>query len=207
MTPLLTAGLAQPPLDPSPDEASSLLRRELLHPAYHDRDVLQQILDWIDRLVTGVVDAAAGTPPLSTFAAMIAFLLLALALGALVSRARRTARRARAGSVLPTGRTLTAAELRARAERALAEGRAEDAVVEGFRALTVRQVERGLLEDRPGATAHEVAAALGTAHPEQRPLVDGTASLFDEVRYGDRPASAAQARRVLDLDDALAGRS
>jgi len=203
----LVRALAEPPLDPSPDDAGSLLRRELLHPAYHDRDVLQQILDRIDRLVTGVVDAAAGTPPLSTFAAMVAFLLLALALGALVSRARRTARRARDRSVLPTDRTTTAAELRARAERALAEGRAAEAVVDGFRALTVRQVERGLLDDRPGATAHEVATALAAAHPEQRPLVAGTARLFDEVRYGDRPASAAQARRVLDLDEALAGRS
>ncbi len=206
MTALLAAALAEPPLDPSPEDASSLLRRELLHPAYHERDVLQQLLDWIDRLVSGAVDAASRTPPLSTFAAMLALLLLALGLGWLVSRARRTARAARDRSVLRVDRAASAAELRARAERALAEGRTEDAVVDGFRALAVRQVERGLLEDRPGATAHEVALALGAAHPGQRPQVDRTAGLFDAVRYGDRPASPAQAQDVLDLDDVLAGR-
>ena len=206
MTGLLVAALTEPPLDPSPDDASSLLRRELVHPEYHERDVLQQVLGWIDRLVNGAVDAASRTPPLSTFAAMIAFLLLALGLGWLLSRARRTARAARDRAVLPAGRALTAADLRSRAERALAEGRAEDAVVDAFRALAARQVERGLLEDRPGATAHEVAAAVGAAHPDQRPRVDGTAALFDAVRYGDRPASPAQAEGVLELDDVLAGR-
>ena len=207
MTGLLLAILTEPPLDPSPDDASSLLRRELVRPEYHDRDVLQQVLDWIDRAVEGAVDAASRTPPLSTFAAMVAFLLLALGLGWLVSRARRTARVARDRAVLPAGTTPRAADLRARAELALAEGRAEDAVLDAFRALTVRQVERGLLDDRPGATAHEVAVAVGAAHPDQRPRVDGTAALFDAVRYGDRPASPAQARAVLELDAVLAGRA
>ena len=165
MTWLLTAALvtarAEPPLDPSPDDASSLLRRELVRPEYHDRDVLQRLLDGLGRLVDGAVDAASGAPPLSTFAAMVAFLLLGLGLAWLLSRARRTARAARDRAVLPTDHRVTAAELRDRAEQALGEGRFEDAVVEGFRALAVRQVERGALEDRPGATAHEVAAALG----------------------------------------------
>ncbi|CAI9416745.1 DUF4129 domain-containing protein [Nocardioides sp. T2.26MG-1] len=206
MTWLLAAALSEPPLDPSPDDASSLLRRELVRPEYHEHDVLQQILDWVGRMVDGAVDAASGTPPLSTFAAMVAFLLLALGLGWLLSRARRTARAARDRAVLPADRTVTAADLRARAERALAEGRSEDAVVDAFRALAVRQVERGRIEDRPGATAHEVAAALGAAHPHQQPDVDRTAALFDAVRYGDRPATTAQAQGVLELDDALAGR-
>lgn len=204
---LLTAVLSDPPLDPSPDDARSLLRRELVHSEYHERDVLQQVLGWVDRLIGGALDAAAGSPPLSTLAAMVAFLLLALGLGWLLSRARRTARATRDRAVLPADRTVTAADLRTRAERALAEGRPEDAVVDGFRALAVRQVEHGRIEDRPGATAHEVAAALGAAHPRHQPDVDRTAALFDAVRYGDRPASPAQAQGVLELDDALAGRS
>ncbi len=203
----LVAAGAEPPLDLSPDDARSLLRRELVRPEYHDRDVLQQILDGIGRLVDGAVDAASGTPPLSTFAAMVAFLLLALALGWLLSRARRTARAAQDRAVLPMDRTVRATELRDRAERALGEGRFEEAVVEGFRALAVRQVERGALEDRPGATAHEVAAALGGVHIRHRQQVDRAATLFDGVRYGDRPATADQAHEVLALDDSLAGRT
>lgn len=195
-----------PPLDPSPDDASSLLRRELLHPEYHDRDLIGQVVSWLDRLVDRTVDAASQSPPLSTFAAMVVFLLLALGLGWLVSRARRTARAARERGPVLTEEVVTAAQLRARAEQALAEGRSADAVVDGFRALTVRQVERGSLDDLPGATAHEVAIALGVTHPAQRDLVDDSAALFDAVRYGDRPASPDQAARVLELDDRLAVR-
>lgn len=199
--------MTEPPLDPSGDEARSLFERELVRPEYHQRDVFQQILDWLDRLVGGTIDAAADAPPLSTFAAMVAFLLLALALGWLLTRARRTARVARGREAVLTDEIVSARELRARAEQALAEERFADAVVDGFRAIAVRQVERGLLDDLPGATAHEVAVAVGAAHPGQRQRVDSTAVLFDSVRYGDRPASAAQAVGVLELDDALAGRS
>ena len=196
-----------PPLDPSPDQARHVLERELVRPEYHRHDVLGQVLDWIDRFVNGTVDAASSTPPLSAFLAMVAFLLLALALAWLLSRARRTARAERARAVVAADEVVTAAELRRRAERALAEGRNAEAVVEGFRALAMRQVERGWLDDLPGATAHEVAAAVGAAHPGARGRVDRTALLFDEVRYGDRPASHDQAADVLALDDALAGRS
>jgi hypothetical protein len=199
--------VTEPPLDPSGDEARSLFERELVRPEYHERDLFQQLLDWIDRFVNGTINAASEAPPLSTFAAMVAFLLLAAGLGLLLSRARRTARVARSRNAVLTDETVTARELRERAERALAEDRFADAVVDGFRALAVRQVERGLLDDLPGATAHEVAVAVGAAHPGQRQRVDSTAALFDSVRYGDRPASAAQAVGVLELDDALAGRS
>jgi hypothetical protein len=198
--------LAEPPLDPSPDDASSLLRRELVHREYHERNVLEQVFDWIDRLVGGGIDAAAQAPPLSTFAAMVTFLLLALGLGWLLSRGRRTARAARVRGALLTDEVVTADELRARAERALVEGRDGDAVVDGFRALAVRQVERGAIDDLPGATAHEVALALAAVHPGQRQLVDGSAALFDSVLYGGRPASPAQAAEVLRLDDELVGR-
>ncbi|WP_051551892.1 DUF4129 domain-containing protein [Nocardioides sp. URHA0020] len=206
MSTLLRALAMEPPLDPSGDEARSLLRRELAHPDYHDRNPFDVTLDWLDRTLNGLLDGARGAPPLSTFAAIVAFLLLGLALAWLLSRARRTPRAAgRPGAVVDDS-SLTAAELRARAERALADGRNAEALVDGFRALTVRQVERGWLDDRPGATAHEVAGALATTYPGQRGRVAGSAALFDAVRYGDRPATHDQAADVLALDDALAGR-
>ncbi|GAB3200301.1 DUF4129 domain-containing protein [Nocardioides hungaricus] len=194
-------------LDPGPDEARRLLQRELVRPEYRDRSLVEEVFDWVDRLVSGAIDAATGAPPLSTFLAMVAFLLLALALAWLLSRARGTARASRDRAVVGIHEVVTAAELRRRAERALAEGRHAEAVVEGFRALAVRQVERGRLDDLPGATAHEVAAALGAAYPEAAGRVDATAVLFDAVRYGDRPATREQAVGVLELDDALGVRA
>jgi hypothetical protein len=203
---LLRAITAEPPLDPSGDEARSQLRRELVYPEYHERNVFEQVLNWLDRMVSSLIDGASKAPPLSTFAAIVAFLLLALALAWLLSRARRTPRAAERSGPVVEDVAVTAAELRSSAERALAEGRNAEALVDGFRALTVRQVERGWLDDRPGATAHEVAGALASTYPDQRTRVSGSAELFDAVRYGDRPATRDQAADVLALDDALAGR-
>jgi hypothetical protein len=202
---LLARLLLDPPLDPSPEEAESLVRRELLKPDYHDQNVLQRILSWIDRQVSRGLDAASGTPPLSAFAAMVVLVLLVGALAWLLTRARATARTERGQRSVLTDEVVSAAELRARAERAMAEERYEDAVIDAYRALAVRQVERGRLDDAPGATAHEVARALAAEYPHQRPRVDASAALFDAVLYGARRASRDQAAGVLALDDELAG--
>lgn len=194
-----------PPVEPSPDDARSWLRGELLDPEYHDRDLVQRLLTWLARQLDRGLQAASSVPPLSTFAAMLAFVLLGLALAWLLSRARRDTRAPRPEGALLTAEALTAADLRARAEAALGDDHPEQALVDGFRALAVRQVERGRLDDLPGATAHEVADALARSFPHQRPRVDQCARLFDLVRYGERPATADQARSVLALDDELAG--
>jgi hypothetical protein len=196
--------LLDPPLDPSPEEAESLLRRELLKPEYHDQNLLQRIPTWVDRQVSRGLDAASGAPPLSTFAAMVLLVLLVGALAWLLTRARATARTERGQRAVLTDEVVSAAELRARAERAFAEERYVYAVIDAYRALAVRQVERGRLDDAPGATAHEVALALAAEYPHQRPRVDASAALFDAVLYGDRPASRDQAAGVLALDDELA---
>jgi len=196
--------LGDPPLRPGADEARSLLRRELLKPEYNEQNLVQRIIARIERLLSDGIDAAAGVSALTTLAAMLVLVLLVLALVWLLSRAGRDAVRRKdgVGAVL-TDERVTAAELRARAEAALAEGRAAEALVDGFRALTMRQMERGRVDDAPGATAHEVALALESAYPEQRERVDASAARFDSVLYGDRPATADQARDVLTLDDEL----
>jgi hypothetical protein len=135
--------------------------------------------------------------------AMVIFAALVLALGWLVSRARRTARENDGKQPVLTGEVVTADELRERAEAALAAGRFEEAVVDGFRALAVRQVERGRLSDAPGATAHEVALALALEYAAAADRVHRSAGLFDAVRYGGRRATREQAASVLALDDDL----
>jgi hypothetical protein len=197
--------IVDPPLDPSADEARSWLRRELLHQDYHRANPVQELLTWLERQVGRGIDAASAAPPLSTFAAMIVLLLLLAGLAWLASRARRTARARVEPAAVLGEEAVTAAELRARAEAALAAGRHEEAVVEAFRALTARHVERGVLEESPGATAREVAGTLSSDYPDQASRVVGSAALFDLVRYGERPATREQAAGVLALDDDLAG--
>jgi hypothetical protein len=198
--------LADPPLDPTPDEARSELRRELLRPEYYEDNLIQRLLTWLERQLDKGVEAAVDLPPLQTFAAMLVAVLLFGTLVWLVSRARASARVPGGKQAVLTDEVVTAAELRARAEAALAAGRHEEALVDGFRALAARQVERGRLDDTPGATAHEVAGVLASEYPERRSRVDATAALFDSVLYGDRPASREQAADVLTLDDELAVR-
>lgn len=199
----LTARLPDPPLDPSGDEARTELRRELLHPEYHQQNVLREVFDWLVRKVGQGVDTAGQSSPVSTLMAMLILLALVAALGWLGSRARFTAREKGGEGAVLTAEVVTADELRARADAALEAGRFEEAVVEGFRAVAVRQVERGRLSDTPGATAREVADALAAEHAALADRLHGGARLFDAVRYGDRPATRDQAVSVLALDDDL----
>jgi hypothetical protein len=195
--------LPDPPLDPSGSEARAKLRRELLRPEYHDQNLLQRFLEWVTRKVSSGIDQASQAPPLSTLMAMIVFVALALALAWLASQARRTARDRGQKAAVLTDEVVSADELRARAEAALEAGRFEEAVVEGFRAVAARQVERGRLTDTPGATAHEVAETLAQEYPAMAARVRSGARLFDEVLYGDRPATREQAMSVRALDDDL----
>jgi hypothetical protein len=193
-----------PPLQPSGDEGRRLLRDELVRGEYH-RHLLQRILGWLWRRLEGGVGAASGTNGVTAFVTMLIGAVLLVGLVVLLSRVRRDRRqRAAAQAVLPDDRP-SAAELRQRAEAALVDGRYADAVTDGFRALAVRQVERGRLHDQPGATAHEVAASLATSYPSHGVRVGRTADLFDATLYGDHPAGHDDATGVLELDDALAG--
>ena len=199
--------LSDPPLDPSGDEARSWLRRELLKPEYNDQNLVQRLLHAIERLLDKGINAASGSSTLTTLMSMLLLVVLVVALGLLVAQARRAgARKAERDHGVLTDEKVTADDLRARAEAALADGRPADALVDGFRALTLRQVEQKRLEDLPGTTAHEVAVALQTAYPQERERVRRAADLFDSVLYGGRPATPDQARGVLALDDALGGR-
>lgn len=201
MTPaLLTAAL-----DRSPDGARSLLRRELLKPEYNEQDLLTRLVTWLERVLNSGLTAASTVPAVSTFVAMLLLCLLALTLTWLLSRVRRSASEGRTAGPVLTDERIGSGELRDRAETALAAGRTDDALVDGFRALAVRQVERGVLADAPGATAHEVAREVGRGVPALAARVDDAAALFDRVLYGGRPATREQVMWVLALDDELVG--
>ncbi len=198
-------GRADPPLDPTPEEGRRLMRRELLRPEYNQESGIRKLVEWIrDRLLSGA-DRLADSPPLTTFVSLLVLALLVVALVWLVSRVRGAARsRVERGVVLDEA-GVTAAELRARAEAALADGRADDALVDAYRALALRQIERGAVEDVPGATAHELAEALGSRFEPVAGRLREAGRLFDLVHYGHRSVGAAEALAVLSLDDELAG--
>ncbi len=196
---------AEPPLTPSADEARDWLRRELLDPQYQREGILERAWAWIQETLGRAVEGAASMGPLVTMLSLLVFALLALALVLLLSRARTNRRAARAARPVLDDPDVSAGELRRRARQAFAEERYDDAVVDGFRAVAVGQVERGRLDDLPAATAHEVAVALEATFPERRAEVERAALLFDLVLYGDRRAERDQAAAVLALDESLVG--
>lgn len=197
--------VADPPLTPSADEARTWLREELARPEYQRESILGRIWAWVQDVLARAADGAAGIGPLRLVVAMLVFAGLAVALVALVSRARLGRRAAPPARPVLDDPLLSAAELRRLAREAFSDERYDDAVVEGFRALTAGQIERRLLDDLPGTTAHEVAVVLEHAFPGRHDDLARAARLFDLVRYGDRRATREQAAAVLALDDSLAG--
>jgi len=194
-----------PPLTPSGDEGRRLLREELLHGEYHRQNVLQRILAWLGRRLDGGIGAASGSSWATTLATMALVALLLIGLVWILSRFRRDRRRrTQAEALLPVDHA-SAAELRRRAEAALREGRHDAALVDAFRAVAARQVERGRIDDQPGATVHEVAARLAATYPGHGSRVGRTADAFDATMYGHRTASHDDAVDAIALDDALAG--
>ena len=198
--------LPGPPLVPTPGDARRALRSELVDPQYYEKDLVQRILEWLQRIIDGTVEGASSLPALTWLA--VTFIVVALGAGLLLllSRARLTARQREDDQAVLTHAVVSATELRARAERALDEGRYADAVIDGFRALAVHQVERGRLDNAPGSTAREVALALAVQHPHEREQVELGARLFDAAMYGERPATREEADTVLAIDAQLRSR-
>ena len=67
------------------------------------------------------------------------------------------------------------------------------------------ELERTLVAERPGATAHEVSLELARAFPDHRPTLHDASDTFDAVRYGGRLPDRTAVEAIRDLDRALSG--
>ena len=195
--------LLDPPLDPTSPEAREWLEEELRKPVYREPEgLLERLWDWLGRLLSG----AEGTGGLPGWTIWLAAAVALAVVGLVVVRSLRAERRMAvtpAGAV-HEGSARSAAEHRAAAAAALAGGDPDIAVVEGYRALARSALERTLLDDLPGRTAHEVALALAPVFPHDAARLASAADTFDAVRYGRRAAGEDAARAVVTLDTDLA---
>lgn len=196
------------PLDPDRDEARRLLQRELDDGAYQLKESLvQRFLRWLGEHLP-VPDLSGPLPTWVSWAVLAVVLLTAAAVLLVATRGRW--RVARLSATTPSGAVLdgtrrSAADYRAAAHRALAEGEHGTAVLEAYRAITAGAVERTLLEDRPGMTAHEVAGDLSGVFADDAPELARAAGDFDAVRYGHRAVGPERARAAVALEERLAG--
>lgn len=175
------------------DEARQAAERELSKGIYAQHEpgpverAVEKVFEWLDELLGR---AAAGTPGGALGLLVLVVLLVGLAV-LVIWRTGPLRRGARAGPpVVELSGPLGAAEHRRRADGYATEGRFAEAVRERMRAI-VRELEtRGVLEPRPGRTADEVAREAGAAVPAVAPDLRTAATVFDEVWYGGRPATA-----------------
>lgn len=203
----MTFPFDSPPLDPSSPTAQQWLRDEIGHGVYVTQPSwFQRLMEWIARLLARLGGASpGGLPP--WVIGVVALVVVGVAV-LVVSRLVRP----EAGTLSGGGRGipgtmddegLSAADYRSRADLALARADWDAVLLDRYRALAASAVERTLLGELPGRTAHEVAIALEPVFPDHRAPLAAAAAAFDAVRYGHERATSSQAHDAAELDDAL----
>ena len=196
----LTAPFDAPPLDPSSPEAQQWLRDELANGRYLTEPSLwQRFVEWLSTLFAGT--SGPGLLP-SWGVVLVVVVLLAVVVLVVLRLVRPEAvTRRRGGATAPVDdEGLSAADYRIRARASADRGDWDAVLLDGYRALAASAVERTLLTELPGRTAHEVALALALVFPDQADALATAASSFDDVRYGHRRTTRSQAVTTTELD-------
>jgi len=186
------------------DQARRLLEQELSGPEYQRqftgpvREAIDRFLHWLQEgaLNVGVIDIPAG--PLAVL------LLLAVAVTVVLLVVRpRLQRSGRSDQGVDIEAGVTAAELRARADRSAEAGNYDDAARDRFRALVRGAEERALLGSSTGRTATELTEHLGRQFGDHAEQLRAAAGLFNLSRYGRQRLGRAQHQQLHGLDTTL----
>jgi hypothetical protein len=190
------------PVDLGRDAAAELARRELAKQAYQrDEDWLTAAGRWVVEHLAELLDRAASASPGGYLGLLVALALLVAVAVVVRLGTGPLARSTRATPLLEAGRPVSAAEHRAEAARSAQAGRWAEAVRARLRALATDLAERGVLEDRPGRTADELATEVARALPSCERAVRAAVRVFDETWYGGRAASSSSYDTVARADD------
>ena len=199
-----TAVFAGPPLDPSSPEARQWVEDELATGHYTTQpSPLQRFLDWLWSHLSGGTGGGL-LPPWAIgllVLAVLGVIALVITLRLRAEPAAGAGRRSRRSVIDDEG--LAATDYRGRAAAARSRGDWDTVLLDSYRALAAAAVERTLLTDLPGRTAHEVAVALESTFPDHAAALATSATEFDAVRYGHRHTTQSRATAVADLDTAL----
>lgn len=192
-----------PAIDIDRDAAREAAERELAKPIYPKASLTDRIGEWIDELLNRLV-AKGSTVPGGWLTITVLAILVMVALVVAVRIARNTMRTNRSGDYgLFGAHDLTAAEHRATAERAAAQGDWAAAIRHRLRAVARQLEEAGVLNPVPGRTATELALDAGRLLPGFADDFGTAATIFNDVTYGERPGTEAGYRMIADLDDRL----
>ena len=162
---------------------------ELLKAKYHQGGPgpVQRLYDWISRRIDSIGSFSVG----GTTTLLVVLLLGGLLIFA-IARAGRPERMIRAagpGDLAPAENVDHAA--RARAFHS--DGRFAEALREWLRDTSRTVERRGVLDPQPGRTAAELARGAGAAMPSAADALTVATQAFDEIWFGERAATAADA--------------
>lgn len=188
------------------DAAQRAAEAELAKPEYHAAEpgVVARSVQWLAQRLSDLLDAASTAVPGGPLGLLV--LLVVIVLVAVVVRLRvgKLARNVRVPGVVFEDSARAAHDHRQAAEQAFARGDFASAVRERFRAIVRGLEERGVLDPMSGRTADEAARDAGARLPASGEELVAAARLFDDVHYGDRPATAEDYRRLAALDEQVA---
>jgi len=183
-----------------PGQVTGAVHRVLARPQYHYAGpswlerIQNDVVDWLARVLTGVVGAGVGAWIVVVFiVAAVALVVWRLAAGMTRDPGREIA--------LSAGRARPATEWRAEAEAHERAGEWRLAVRARYRALVADLAGRGVLQEVPGRTAGEYRAELGANLPAAAPPFAGATELFEGAWYGKRATAADDAAHFRQLAD------
>jgi hypothetical protein len=179
-----------------------LARDEYQAPEPRGKTIGERIREWLDDRLPSF----GGGPGLDGAAWVVTAVVGVGALAALVWFLTTTARRRRppeddeeTDASIEVAPLRTPAEWAEEAARCTAAGDHRGAVRAHFRVLTSTLADRKLVADTPGRTVGELRHDVVDRVPKAGPTFDASATLFEEVWFGDRPAGPPETERAASL--------
>ena len=189
-----------PTVDIDREAAREAAERELAKPIYPRPSPKQQFIDFIESLLRKLILKGAELPG-GWFTISVLLIVLAAAVLAAIHVGRRTLRDGRDDQPLFGAGRLSAAAHRATAQRCAAAGDWVEAIRHRLRAVARELEQAGVVQPAAGRTATELARDAGAALPDLATPFSRAAETFNDVSYGELPATEDGYRIVAELDD------
>ncbi|MGQ4553890.1 DUF4129 domain-containing protein [Dermabacteraceae bacterium CCM 9519] len=185
-----------------PDGARELVEKELAAPRYRDSpNIVEEFFAAVRRYLNGLkLDEALGGNLTYLLLAVVLLCIAALVIFLFLrSGGFTTEARARKAVSLSSDSGLSALELRNQASSDLKNQAYREATLTGMRALVKDMEERTLLHVKEGTTAHEASTEIARFFPTLATQLQRAAQSFDRAAYSERPISADDATKMVQL--------
>lgn len=187
------------PVVPDAEQARRWAQQELAQKAYQDAKpgLAERVVEFLKRALDDFLNGLKVADGSLGLGIVIALVIIAILVIIFLVRPALNRRTAAPVAVFVGEQILTSTQHSAFARTAAQSGDYGTAVSEQFRALVRAGEERDISLTAPGRTALEAAAELQRAFPARASAVHRCAELFNSVRYGQVPPTAAMYEELL----------